>query len=200
MQDLFQSGVYHQAMESDDSHSGNIYTPSELNHAARLHLEAGFGRVWIEGEISNLSRPASGHIYFSLKDAKAQISCALFRSHTHGIGFKPENGMLVRARGRVSLFEARGNYQLIADSLLRADSVSPRYPSSLIAKQRRLPTYKDRRTIDARLCKRRYTGFRPTLCPAPGCSVPLLRSSARQPGDGQRPLPGSVGESHPCTA
>ncbi len=107
-------------MESDDLHSGNIYTPSELNHEARLHLEAGFGWVWIEGEISNLSRPASGHIYFSLKDAKAQISCALFRSHTHGIGFKPENGMLARARGRVSLFEARGNYQLIADSLLRA--------------------------------------------------------------------------------
>lgn len=107
-------------MESDDLHNGNIYTPSELNHEARLHLEAGFGRVWVEGEISNLSRPASGHIYFSLKDAKAQISCALFRSQARGIGFKPENGMLVRARGRVSLFEARGNYQLIADSLVRA--------------------------------------------------------------------------------
>ena len=99
---------------------GNIYTPSELNHEARLHLEAGFGRVWVEGEISNLSRPASGHIYFSLKDEKAQISCALFRSNTYGMSFKPENGMLVQARGRVSLFEARGNYQLIADSLVRS--------------------------------------------------------------------------------
>jgi exodeoxyribonuclease VII large subunit len=99
---------------------GNIYTPSELNHEARLHLEAGFGRVWVEGEISNLSRPASGHVYFSLKDEKAQISCALFRSNTRGISFKPENGMLVQARGRVSLFEARGNYQLIADSLVRS--------------------------------------------------------------------------------
>jgi len=98
----------------------NIYTPSELNHEARVHLEAGFGRVWVEGEISNLSRPASGHLYFSLKDAKAQISCALFRSNTYGMGFKPENGMLVRARGRVSLYEARGNYQLIADSLQRS--------------------------------------------------------------------------------
>jgi exodeoxyribonuclease VII large subunit len=100
--------------------AGNIYTPSELNHEARLHLEAGFGRIWIEGELSNLSRPASGHIYFSLKDDKAQISCALFRSNTYGMGFKPENGMLVRARGRVSLYEARGNYQLIADSLVRS--------------------------------------------------------------------------------
>ncbi len=111
-------------MQSDDhnlnSELGNIYTPSELNHEAKLHLEAGFGRVWVEGEISNMSRPASGHIYFSLKDDKAQISCALFRSNAYGMNFKPENGMLVQARGRVSLFEARGNYQLIADSLVRS--------------------------------------------------------------------------------
>jgi exodeoxyribonuclease VII large subunit len=111
-------------MESDDLlqniPTDNIYSPSELNHEARLHLEAGFGRIWIEGELSNLSRPASGHMYFSLKDDKAQISCALFRSNTYGMGFKPENGMLVRARGRVSLYEARGNYQLIADSLVRS--------------------------------------------------------------------------------
>jgi len=111
-------------MQSDDqkinNELGNIYTPSELNHEARLHLEAGFGRVCVEGEISNLSRPASGHLYFSLKDEKAQISCALFRSNAYGLSFKPENGMLVQARGRVSLFEARGNYQLIADSLVRS--------------------------------------------------------------------------------
>ncbi len=98
----------------------NIYTPSELNREARIHLEAGFGHVLVEGEISNLSRPASGHIYFSLKDDKAQLACALFRSNARGVGFKPENGMLVRAGGRVSLYEARGNYQLIADSLVRA--------------------------------------------------------------------------------
>ena len=111
-------------MDHDDTQhenqANNIYSPSELNHEARLHLEAGFGRIWIEGELSNLSRPSSGHMYFSLKDDKAQISCALFRSNTYGMGFKPENGMLVRARGRVSLYEARGNYQLIADSLVRS--------------------------------------------------------------------------------
>jgi len=111
-------------MEYDDlqqsNQMDNIYTPSELNHEARLHLEAGFGRIWVEGELSNLSRPSSGHMYFSLKDDAAQISCALFRSNTYGMGFTPENGMLVRARGRVSLYEARGNYQLIADSLVRS--------------------------------------------------------------------------------
>ncbi len=111
-------------MESDDLYQNNamdnIYTPSELNHEARLHLEAGFGRIWIEGEVSNMSRPPSGHLYFSLKDDKAQINCALFRSNTYGMNFKPENGMLVRARGRVSLYEARGNYQLITDSLVRS--------------------------------------------------------------------------------
>ena len=97
-----------------------IYTPSELNHEARLHLEAGFGQLWVEGEVSNLSRPSSGHIYFSLKDAQAQINCALFRAHAQALKFVPENGMQVRAHGRVSLYEARGNYQLIADSMLRS--------------------------------------------------------------------------------
>src|SRR5680860_1239810 len=110
-------------MESNTQPTDTIYSPSELNHEACIHLEAGVGKVWVEGEMSNLSRPASGHIYFSLKDEKAQIACALFRSNAFGVGFKPENGMLVQARGRVSLFEARGNYQLIC---LLYTSPSPR--------------------------------------------------------------------------
>jgi exodeoxyribonuclease VII large subunit len=97
--------------------SRTIFTPSELNREVRLHLEAGFPRLWIEGEISNLSRPASGHLYFSLKDDKAQLRCALFRSDAMRLGFRPENGMQVQARGRLSLYEARGDYQLIADRL-----------------------------------------------------------------------------------
>ena len=97
-----------------------IYTPSELNHEARLHLEAGFGRIWLEGEISNLSRPASGHLYFSIKDEKAYIRCALFRSNSIKIPFRPEDGMQVQARGRVSLYEARGDYQLIVDTMEEA--------------------------------------------------------------------------------
>lgn len=94
-----------------------MYTPTELNREVRLHLEAGFPRLWLEGEISNLARPASGHLYFSLKDDRAQIRCALFRQNARGLGFKPENGQLVQVRGRLGLYEPRGDYQLIADTM-----------------------------------------------------------------------------------
>lgn len=97
-----------------------IYTPTELNREVRLHLEAGFGRVRVEAEISNLSRPASGHLYFSLKDEEAQIRCAMFRSSAGKTGFRPENGMQVQVSGKLSLYEARGDYQLIVDSMTEA--------------------------------------------------------------------------------
>jgi exodeoxyribonuclease VII large subunit len=97
-----------------------IYRPGELNQEARLHLEAGFPRLWLQGEISNLARPASGHLYFTLKDARAQIRCALFRGNAAGMGFRPENGQEVLVRGRLSLYEPRGDYQLIADGMLQA--------------------------------------------------------------------------------
>ncbi len=95
----------------------HIYTPSELNREIRIHLEMGFPRILLEAEISNLARPASGHLYFSLKDNKAQIRCAMFRSAASRMGIQVENGMKVMARGRVSLYEARGDYQLIVDSM-----------------------------------------------------------------------------------
>ena len=75
----------------------HLYTPSELNKEVRLHIEAGFPGLWIEGEITNLSRPASGHLYFSLKDDRAQLDCALFRSQVAALPFKPDNGMQVQA-------------------------------------------------------------------------------------------------------
>jgi exodeoxyribonuclease VII large subunit len=95
----------------------HIYTPSELNREVRLHIEMGFPRISLEAEISNLSRPASGHLYFSLKDDKAQIRCAMFRSSASRLTLNPANGMNVVARGRISLYEARGDFQLIVDSL-----------------------------------------------------------------------------------
>lgn len=95
----------------------NVYTPSELNREVRLHLEAGFPRLWIEGEISNLARPASGHLYFTLKDEKAQLRCALFRGNARSLTFRPDNGQLVQVRGRLGLYEPRGEFQLIADTL-----------------------------------------------------------------------------------
>jgi exodeoxyribonuclease VII large subunit len=80
-------------------------------------LERGFPALWVTGEISNLARPASGHVYFSLKDSHAQLRCAMFRSAGRGIGFKPDNGQQVLIQGRISLFEARGEFQLIVEHM-----------------------------------------------------------------------------------
>lgn len=96
------------------------FSVSELNRQVRSELETTFGDVWVEGELSNLARPASGHLYFSLKDSSAQISCALFKGSRFGLNIPMrdiENGLAVRAHGRVSLYEPRGNYQLIVDQL-----------------------------------------------------------------------------------
>jgi len=92
-------------------------TVSQLNRKAKNLLEQGIARLWVEGEISNLSRPASGHIYLSLKDENAQVSAAWFRQRQRrpAIGFK--NGDKVLAYGRVSIYEARGNYQLIIEQM-----------------------------------------------------------------------------------
>jgi exodeoxyribonuclease VII large subunit len=95
----------------------HVYTPSELNREIKLHLEMGFPGVLLEAEISNLARPASGHLYFSLKDQRAQIRCAMFRSSMGRMRVEPENGKKVLARGRISLYELRGEYQMIVDSL-----------------------------------------------------------------------------------
>jgi len=96
------------------------YTPSELNREVKLHLEAGFGRVQVEGELSNLSQPASGHLYFSLKDEKAQLRCAMFRSQAARLEFRPENGTQVLVSGKISLYEARGDFQLIVEQMAEA--------------------------------------------------------------------------------
>lgn len=92
-------------------------TVSQLNRRAKALLEKGLARLWVEGEISNMARPASGHIYFSLKDEKAQVRAAWFRQRQRGpaIGFK--DGDKVLAYGRVSLYEPRGDYQLIVEQL-----------------------------------------------------------------------------------
>jgi exodeoxyribonuclease VII large subunit len=97
--------------------SREIYTVSQLNGAARELLESHFPLLWVEGEISNLARPASGHVYFSLKDAAAQVRCAMFRQHLRLAEIRPENGMQVLLRARVSLYEARGDFQLIVEHM-----------------------------------------------------------------------------------
>ena len=80
-------------------------------------LERELGNVWVEGEVSNLARPASGHVYFSLKDAGAQIRCAMFRTRNRAVGFEARDGLKVVAYGRVSLYTPRGDYQLIVEAL-----------------------------------------------------------------------------------
>jgi exodeoxyribonuclease VII large subunit len=95
----------------------SVYSVSELNNAVARLLEQEFAWVWVEGEISNLATPASGHIYFTLKDAGAQVRCAMFRGRNRDLKFKPENGSQVVVRGKVSLYEVRGDYQLIVDRM-----------------------------------------------------------------------------------
>jgi exodeoxyribonuclease VII large subunit len=90
---------------------------SELNRMARSLLEQGIARLWVEGEISNLARPASGHVYFSLKDDSAQVRCAFFRQRQRGPTIKLKDGDQVLAFGRVSIYEARGDYQLIVEQV-----------------------------------------------------------------------------------
>ncbi|ATH77927.1 exodeoxyribonuclease VII large subunit [Vreelandella venusta] len=94
-----------------------LLSVSQLNLKARKALENDLGDVWVEGELSNVSRPASGHIYFTLKDDRAQVRCALFRQRARFVSAPMRDGDQVKLRGRVSLFEPRGDYQLIADAV-----------------------------------------------------------------------------------
>ena len=93
---------------------------SELNRQVKTLLEQGLAKLWVEGEISNLARPASGHLYFSLKDESSQIRCAWFRQRQRGPTINLKNGDQVLAFGRVSIYEARGDYQLIVEQLEEA--------------------------------------------------------------------------------
>lgn len=94
-----------------------VLTVSQLNQRARHLLEDVFPQVWVEGEISNLARPSSGHVYFTLKDAGAQVRCALFRSSAARVRQALRDGLAVKVRGKVSLFEGRGDYQMILDTV-----------------------------------------------------------------------------------
>lgn len=104
----------------DISHSQEIYTISQLNREVRLLLEGQFAILWVEGEISNFTVPHSGHWYFSLKDAAAQVRCAMFRPQNRRLTFTPKDGMHVFAKVRISLYEGRGEFQLLVEHLEEA--------------------------------------------------------------------------------
>ncbi len=90
-----------------------VFTVSQLNQQVRALLEGTFPSIWVEGEISNVARPASGHLYFTIKDEDAQVRCAMFRNQNRLLDFTPEEGSHVVAQSRVSLYPGRGDYQLI---------------------------------------------------------------------------------------
>ncbi|MBS0379802.1 MAG: exodeoxyribonuclease VII large subunit [Proteobacteria bacterium] len=97
-----------------------VYSVTRLTREVRALLDRSLGVVWVEGEISNFSQPASGHWYFSLKDRDAQLRCAMFRMKNMLVGFTPRSGTQVVVRGRISVYEARGEYQLIVEHLEEA--------------------------------------------------------------------------------
>jgi exodeoxyribonuclease VII large subunit len=95
-------------------------TVSQLNRQARSLLESHFDFVWVEGEVSNFAAPSSGHWYFTLKDGDAQVRCAMFRNRNQRVRFTPDNGDHIRLRCRVSLYEGRGEFQLIVEHMEHA--------------------------------------------------------------------------------
>src|ERR1700738_2556910 len=98
----------------------NVYTVSRLNCEVRILIERGLGVIWVEGELSNLSVPSSGHWYFSMKDRDAPLRCGMYRQRNMTVGFTPKAGQHILARGRVSLYEPRGDYQFIVEHLEEA--------------------------------------------------------------------------------
>lgn len=99
------------------SQSPAIFTVSRLNQTVRLLLEHEMGQVWISGEISNFTQPASGHWYFTLKDDTAQVRCAMFRNSNRRVTFRPQHGQQVLVRANITLYEPRGDYQIIVESM-----------------------------------------------------------------------------------
>lgn len=107
-------------MFADATPNRDIISVSDLNRKARQLLETHLNLLWVEGELSNIATPSSGHWYFTLKDKNAQVRCAMFKNRNTGVRFKPEQGLQVLVRARVSLYEGRGDFQLIVEHMEEA--------------------------------------------------------------------------------
>ena len=105
---------------TDPGAQRHILTPTSLNRLVRDLLADALAQVWIEGELSNVAKPASGHLYFTLKDRNAQVRCAMFRQEGMALRFRPVDGMQVLVRARVGLYEPRGEFQLVAEYMEQA--------------------------------------------------------------------------------
>ncbi|MGV0953597.1 MAG: exodeoxyribonuclease VII large subunit [Fluviibacter sp.] len=114
---MLTSSLFAPPQESESA--GPVLSVSDLNAAVRLQLETRFPLLWVEGEIAQMTVASSGHMYFSLKDAGAQVRCALFRTRAARLGWQPRQGDKVRARVQVTLYEARGEFQLTVETLVK---------------------------------------------------------------------------------
>ena len=141
-----------------------VLTVSQLNGRARVLLEDVFSNIWVEGEISNLARPASGHLYFTLKDSGAQVRCALFRQNAARVRQALKDGLAVKVRGKVSLFEGRGDYQLILDTVEPAGDGALRLAFDALRKaQRRRPFSATQRAAASASAAHRLISSRPAV-------------------------------------
>lgn len=107
-------------MQETTAPNRDVISVSDLNRKARQLLETHLNLLWVEGELSNVATPSSGHWYFTLKDKTAQVRCAMFKNRNMGVRFKPEQGQKVLLRARVSLYEGRGDFQLIVEHMEEA--------------------------------------------------------------------------------
>lgn len=105
------------ALETPSEPAPKVFSVSDINKAIRGALEGAFRVVWLKGEISNFKAHTSGHFYFSLKDSKAQISAMMFKGSNSHLKFKPRDGMEVLVRGKITVYEPRGNYQIVAEEM-----------------------------------------------------------------------------------
>jgi exodeoxyribonuclease VII large subunit len=154
-----------------------VLTVSQLNGRARVLLEDVFTNIWVEGEISNLARPASGHVYFTLKDSGAQVRCALFRNNAARVRQALKDGLAVKVRGKVSLFEGRGDYQLILDTVEPAGDGALRLAFDEGKAQRRRPVQRRTQSAAARPSSaHRHYQF------ADGCGNPRHHQRVPPPG------------------
>src|SRR3954447_3591833 len=118
------SDLFSLPFEEDASRAGaplkrerRVFSVSELTAAIRGVLETGFGEIWVEGELSNCRTWNTGHVYFTLKDGDAQVKAVMFRSAVRYLKFKPEDGMQVVVRGQLSVYEPKGEYQIVCEHL-----------------------------------------------------------------------------------
>lgn len=167
----------------------HVYRVSEINAAIRELLEGEFSQLWVQGEISNFKAHTSGHFYFSLKDAAAQVNAVMFKGHNRQLKFKPQDGMEVLVRGKVTVYEPRGNYQIFCELMepvgagalqIAFDQLKKKLQAEGLfdaAKKRPIPRYPQHVALVTsptgaairdmlNVLRRRFKGLRVTLVPA----------------------------------